>query len=174
VIGGRSGKPGALAAVMLGLAVAVSLLGGGGSLPLKFSEAMLTGVLGVACLVSVAIGKPLHMLVVKGRTNQPLPATAVHTSRVITLIMGVAFLLHAAVHVVFALTLSTGSFLIVSRLVGWAVILVGGGVVYLYVRGRKRLSGVGGTAAKGPRSTEAGDGGEVPRRHPDDVLESPT
>ncbi len=138
---------GVVAAVVLGLSVAVSLFSGGGSLPLKSSEAIFSGVLGLACLVSVAIGRPLHLLVVKGRIKEPLPPTAVHTSRVVTLIMGGAFLLHSAVHMVFALTLSTGSFLIVSRLVGYAVIAVGLSVVYWYMRVKKRRIGVGGVTA---------------------------
>lgn len=145
---------GVLAAIGLGVAVVVSLLSGGSALPLKFSEAMLTGVLGVACLVSVAVGKPLHLLFAKRGASRPLPPQAVHTSRVVTLVMGVAFLLHATVHVVFALTLPTGEYLIASRLVGWAVILSGGGVVYCYVRVTKRrsLARLGGTETRGSRA----------------------
>lgn len=147
---------GVLAAIGLALAVLISLFSGGGSLPIKFNEAMLTGVLGAACLISVAVGKPLHMLLMKPPAGQPLPPQALQTSRFVTLVMGVTFLLHATVHVVFALTLSTGSFLIASRVVGWIVILLGGGVVYLYVQGKKKRRATVGRDAAGstapPRS----------------------
>ena len=136
---------GILAAVGLGMGIAVSLFTGGGSLPLKFNEAMVTGVLGLACLVSVAVGKPLHGLMMKSTVKQPLPPQMAVMSRNITLLMGVTFLVHCATQITFALTLPTGQFLIVSRVVGWSVLLVGAGAVYLYVKRRRKMRRLSGT-----------------------------
>ncbi|WP_212910040.1 VC0807 family protein [Streptomyces sp. TS71-3] len=128
---------GVLAVAGFGAAVLLSLFLGGDSLPIKFNEAMVTGVLGLACLVSAALRKPLHLMVVNSRGRQEASPETVRTSMVVTTVMGVTCLGHAAVHVVFALTLSTGDFLIWSRLAGWAVILLGGAVVYWYLHGKK-------------------------------------
>jgi hypothetical protein len=131
---------GVLAAVGFGLAVVLSLLWGGDSLPIKFNEAMLTGTLGLACLISAAFKKPLHLLLVgymNRGANKQLSPEAARTSLIVTVLIGVTFLLHATSHVILALTLPTGTFLITSRIVGWTIILIGGAVVYWYVHGKK-------------------------------------
>ncbi|GHH88429.1 hypothetical protein GCM10018793_68070 [Streptomyces sulfonofaciens] len=151
----RMDPVGVLAVVGFGAAVLLSLFMGGDSLPIKFNEAMITGVLGLACLVSVAFKKPLHLMLVNAggkQQQQQIPPEAVRTSLIITTLIGITCLAHAAVHVVFALTMSTGDFLIWSRTVGWAVILLGGGVVYWYVHGKQKSP-----AASEPR--EAGGAG---------------
>jgi hypothetical protein len=149
----RMDPVGVLAVVGFGAAVLLSLVMGGSSTPIKFNEAMITGVLGAACLVSVLFGKPLHLMLVGGKQQGPVTPETARTSLIITVLIGITLLAHATVHVVFALTMSTGDFLIWSRAVGWAVILLGGGIVYWYVHGKQ---------AKKPA---AADGAEAPAQH---------
>jgi hypothetical protein len=126
--------------------VAASLVWGGSSLPLKLHEAVLTGTVGLACLISAALGKPLHLVLVnlfarQGKTGErtrddakPRPSGG---SAVVTLMIGTTFLVHAIVHVVLALTLPTSTFLVASRVVGWAIFGLGAALLVWYVHGRK-------------------------------------
>ncbi|WP_255955330.1 VC0807 family protein [Streptomyces odontomachi] len=146
---------GVLAVVGFGAAVILSLFYGGSSTPIKFNEAMITGIIGIACFVSIGMGKPLHLMMVTagGKKLEDLPPKAITVSRTVTALIGITCLAHAAVHVVFALTMSTGDFLIYSRTVGWGVILLGGAVVYWYVHGKRTPEDQAQAAGEGQPTT---------------------
>jgi hypothetical protein len=136
----------------LAVAVVVSLSVGGGVLPLLLRHAAVTGVAGTACLVSVAIRRPLLA------AARPLLLRSAHRGRrvtgetagppseryfgVLTTIVGVVLLAHALLTVALALTLPTGVYLVASRLAGWAATAIGALAVLWYVR-RARRSGTG-------------------------------
>jgi hypothetical protein len=124
-----------------GVSVAMSLLMGGSSLPVKFVEPVITGVLGLAFLASLTVGRPLLLVLVhRGTPLHALPPRMVRTARVVTAIIGPTLALHAALHITLALTLSTGAFLVWSRVLGWGVLAAGAAVVYLYVRSRRHAA----------------------------------
>jgi hypothetical protein len=114
--------------VVVGLLLAggISLLSGGSSLPLKLRTAGFTSVLGLACVVSCAVGRPLPILILRLRSRrdeQQARALVWVTSDpgrrravvVVTVLIGVALLANAAVETGLALSVSTTQFLIASR-----------------------------------------------------------
>lgn len=122
---------GLLSTVGFGVSLLLLWLGGGSSLAVKLGEPIVTGVLGIACLVSVAVGMPLYALILR-RTGRPVVA-----ARQLTAIVGTILFVHAAVVVVLAMTLSTTEFLAIGRLIGWAVLGVGVAGLFAY---RRRLT----------------------------------
>jgi hypothetical protein len=126
-----------LATIGFVIAVGISLLWGGGSLPLKLHEAVITGACGLACLVSVLIGKPLHLMLVGrllGQAGAPPDDQVQRRSSVMTLIFGCTLVLHTAVHTAVALTLSTSAFLVVSRISTVVIYGLGAVTLLLYIR----------------------------------------
>jgi hypothetical protein len=122
-----------------GFAVAVLVLvaTGGNTVVLKLHEAVVTGPLGLACLASVAIGKPLHQVVLRLVVRRdPALERLRHApgsrraSNVITVVLGATLVLHALVLLVLALSLPTQMYLEVSRPVGLAVLAVGIGSLF--------------------------------------------
>jgi hypothetical protein len=132
---------GVVAAAGFGIVLLVSLLSGGNVLVLKLQEAVVTGPLGLVCLVSVAVGRPLHLVVLRllaRRDPKWARATDPDRSRmsgVVTTIVGAMLVVHALVLLVLALTESTATFLAVSRPVGLSIIVAGVAVLMLYRRG---------------------------------------
>ncbi|MDN3353178.1 VC0807 family protein [Actinomadura sp. DC4] len=136
---------GLLALAGLGIALMISLLVGGGSLPLLLRHVAVTGGAGLACLISVLIGHPLlagvRPLLLRRFPPAPSPVRRSRTSAaqgpyfsVLTATVGVVLLAHAAANIVLALTLPTGRYLLVSRVVGWAVTGIGAVLVVGYVK----------------------------------------
>jgi FtsH-binding integral membrane protein len=140
---------GTVAVVVFGIALIITALSGGNVLVLKLQDAIVTGPLGLACLVSVAVKRPLHLVVMRlaARRNPALqrvvdgPA-ARRNSTVMTALLGTMLLLHALVLLALALTESTSTFLSVSRPAGWAI--TGAGVVALLWYRRRLRNRVGG------------------------------
>nr|WP_123827114.1 VC0807 family protein [Micromonospora globispora] len=139
-----------LALTGLGIALGVSLASGGGTLPLLLWHAMVTGVVGLACLISVLVRRPLlavvRPLLVRSLRPEHRPADsagplsgAAHrrSFMVLTAIIGVGFLAHAVMNVVLAVTLPTSGYLIVSRIAGWAITAAGAATVVWYIRRAK-------------------------------------
>jgi hypothetical protein len=108
-------------------AAVVSVLTGGSSLPLKLHDAVVTGALGLACLVSVAIRRPLLGLLGR-RLGTP------HALGAGTAIAGVTLIVHAAAHTLVALALPTSSYVIVSRVVGLPIYAAGALALIWYLR----------------------------------------
>lgn len=113
--------------VAFAAAAVVSVLTGGSSLPLKLHDAVVTGALGLACLVSVAIRWPLLRLLGR-RLGTP------HALAAGTAIAGVTLVVHAAAHTLVALTLPTSSYVVVSRVVGLPIYAVGAVTLVWYLR----------------------------------------
>jgi hypothetical protein len=117
----------------------ISVLAGGNPLILKLNDAVLTGPFGLICLASLVIGKPLHVVLheyLARRKGTEISDRTRKGSTVITGIVGVMLTLHALVLLFLALSLSTESFLAVSRIVGLSIIAVGVAAIFWY---RRRL-----------------------------------
>ena len=138
-----------LALAGLGTALAISLATGGGSLPLLLRHVAVTGGAGLACLGSALVGHPLLATVrpLLLRLRQPEPSTArqfpTPAARrsyftTLTVIVGVVLLAHAAANIALALTLPTERYLLVSRVVGWAITGTGAVLVVSYLKHARR------------------------------------
>lgn len=152
------------AAVFAGLVVA-SVLTGAGSTPLKLSRAALTTVLALACFASLIVRRPLlAALLPRVASGWPSLNAAVqralateagqHHLAVATGIAGACCALDATAQIALALTLSTGPFLVASKVVRWAVLGAGAAIVAGYLRwaaGRGPLTPARARSADPPR-----------------------
>ncbi len=146
---------GVLTVVGLGAALAATAMTGGSSLPLKLYRPLFTGVVGLALLLSVAVRRPLLVPVVRALAGRLPPITPPRrTATVVTAIIGASFLVEAAATVLLALTVSTGEFLVASRLTRIAVFAAGFAVAAWYLRrqrGRREPADAERRAWFGPR-----------------------
>lgn len=129
------------AVVGFAIACAAAALSGGNSFLLKVHGSLLTGAIGAVCLISVIIGQPILLPVLQtfalsdrtpssvGETGSSNAASR-RSSAILTAVIGCTFLADAAAHIVLALTVPTGTFLVMSRVVTWAII--GGGAALLW------------------------------------------
>lgn len=137
-----------LAVIGLGTALAATAMTGGSSLPLKLYRPLFTGVVGFALLLSVLVGRPLLIPVLRHLAGQvPMIQPTRRTATVTTAIIGVSFLVEAAATVVLALTVSTGAFLIASRVVRIGIFAAGFAVAAWYVRRQRKRPDPAGAAA---------------------------
>jgi hypothetical protein len=129
----------ALASVtVLAVTVAVSILSGGSSLPIKLRYSVVTGAMGLACIGSVVLGRPLPLALAGLRSG----GDAAQRDRLVqafrdpvrrrrltvaTVLIGATLLIDAMVRAILAVSLSTVTYLVVSRAASWAI--VGTGVV---------------------------------------------
>lgn len=141
---------GVVAVVTFAIVLVVLALTGGNPLVLKLHDAVVTGPLGLVCLVSVAIRRPLLMVVNRMMSsrghNTPSTLTAAaqrRTQSVLTALIGTILVVHAALILTLALTLPTTTFLAVGRPVGWVVIAVGVLTIMTYRNRLKRARGTG-------------------------------
>jgi hypothetical protein len=126
------------------VAAVVSLLSGGSALPFKLRYSVVTGAVGLACVISVIARRPLPLLLAHrslfdaGRARKIEAAFSDpvrrHRLTVVTSMAGIALLLDAAVRAMLAVTLSTAMFLVASRVASWAVIGTGLAVVVVYLQ----------------------------------------
>ncbi len=133
-----------IAAIVLLVAVLVSVAAGGSVLPLKLRRAVVTGSLGIACLGSLLVGRPLLPAAMDWlarawpRTERLTRVLGGRASRrqtiVLTAIIGVTLLGDATAQVTLALSVSTAAFLGASRLARMAIFTVGLGACALYLR----------------------------------------
>ena len=119
----RLDPAGAASVASFGIAVLISWASGGNTLALELHDPALTGLIGIACLVSVAIGRPLHPVILRllGRNARYAGiASRTHgrTSMVTTTIIGMAFTGHAVAVAVLALTQPTSAFVALQHPVG--------------------------------------------------------
>jgi hypothetical protein len=141
---------GVVSVASFGISMLVSWACGGNTLALELQDPALTGLIGIACLVSVAIGRPLHPVILRllGRGNARYTdiaaRTQARTSMVTTTIIGLAVLGHAAGVTVLALTQSTSTFVALQHPVGLAPLGLGIAALLFY---RSRLPGRQRTAA---------------------------
>lgn len=128
---------GVFGTVVYGLALLVTWLTGGGPLFLELRDAVPTGLIGLAFLVSVAVRRPLIVVLMRyfGRWNAGLAGRARQLAPVagpMTALVGALLLLHSAVMVTLALSVSTATFAGVSQPVSWAVLAAGAALVIWY------------------------------------------
>jgi hypothetical protein len=160
----RLNPVGVVGAVSFGIGVLVSWASGGSTLAIELQDPAVFGALGIAFLVSVAIGRPLHPVILRwlGRGNSrytDIASRAEHrTSMVITTVLGLTLLAHAVAVAVLALTQSTSTFVALQHPVGLPIFAAGVGGLLLYrnrLQARQRAAAV----ARGhqPGDDQAGD-----------------
>lgn len=128
---------GLIAVVGFAIGLAVSVLTGGNELAIKLHEPVLTGLIGLVFLLSVAFGRPLFLVITRLRSrNQPATPTptAKRRANVLSALIGATLLVHAIVVTILAVTLSTGTFLAVYRPIGLPILAIGIGIMYVYGR----------------------------------------
>jgi len=116
-------------AIGFSLACVVSVLAGGSSLPLKLHEAAITFALGLVMLVAVLIGRPLP---VSRALRVPSATKAIESS--LGALVGGFLMLHALLHLVLAVSLSTSSYVVVGRIADWGTLAIGLLALSAYVR----------------------------------------
>jgi hypothetical protein len=132
---------GVFSAISFALGVLVAWLSGGSPLAIELHEPVATGIIGLACLASVAVRRPLHLVVLRylARTNPQAARIASdpesrRTGGVATVIIGATFLAHAAAITALALTEPAGTFLALQHPVGLPVFAVGLAALLWYRR----------------------------------------
>ncbi len=141
-------------AAILAVAFVITLLAGGSALPLKLRRGAITGPLGVACLVSVGMRRPLLPALLEvaaragparmaGRLERVRAALSEDAAMGLTAIVGLTLLGDATAQVALAFTVSTTTFVAITGLVRLAVAAVGIGASVINVRsGRARVAPV--------------------------------
>jgi hypothetical protein len=141
---------GLLGVVAYGIALAIAIFFGAGALPLKLHHAVVAGAIGLVCLVSVTINKPIFLLFIRRSTEKTdyaaqTAAALANPSFVerisnLTLIIGTAALADAVLQTVLALVLSTSAFLIATTAVHIATIvgIVLGVFLLFWIKSRKQ------------------------------------
>jgi len=140
------------------LGVLISWISGGSTLAEELQDPVIFGLFGLACLVSIAVGHPLHQVILRamGRSNARYTevaerAKASGTSMVSTLIIGVAFVAHAVAVAVLAFTQSTSTFLALQNPVGLP--FIGLGLLGLFIYGSRQQARQRAAAATRPSPT---------------------
>lgn len=134
---------GLCAVVGFAIALLVVVASDGNTFALKLQEAVVTGPVGLALLISAAVRHPLLAIVadVLGKRGTPgHGAVRRHSYAVLTVILGCTLVAHAVTLTVFALALPTVGVLALSRLVGLSIIAMGAAVL-LWYRSRLQLDG---------------------------------
>lgn len=142
-----------LSAATVFIALGAYALTGGDPLALKLRRGMVTGTIGVVALVSVALGRPLLLLVAENvaRLNPDRPEVAARlaqperrrTVTVLTAIIGATFAIDGASQIALALTVPTGMFVADSTAARIAVLGSGFVLTVQYVRTRRNRFGGG-------------------------------
>ena len=134
---------GVVSVALFAIGVLISWISGGSALAEELQDPVIFGLFGLACLVSIAVGHPLHQVILRtmGRSNPRYfevadRAAANGTSMVSTLIIGLAFVAHAVAVAVLAFTQSTGTFLALQNPVGLP--FIGLGVLGLFIYGSRQ------------------------------------
>jgi hypothetical protein len=135
-----------LSTLTVAIALAAYALTGGDPLALKLRRGAVTGTIGLAALGSVALGRPLLLLVAEqaAKTNPDVGARLADPARgrgvtILTAIIGVTFTLDGLTQVALALTVPTGSFVADSTAARILVLGTGFVVTARYI-GRRRLT----------------------------------
>ncbi len=141
---------GLLGVVAYGITLAISVLLGAGALPLKLHHALVAGAIGLVCLISFAIGKPIFLLILrlpaKNSTDtsqiEEVLANPLVVRRItyLTLIIGIAALADAVIQTVLALALSTSAFLVATTIIHIATVagIVIGVLLLFWIRSRSQ------------------------------------
>jgi len=118
-----------LSAVSFSIACLVSLLTGGSSLPLKLQEAPITFAIGMVLLIAPMIGHPIPLARLM---RVPSPNKNIDSS--LGVLLGGFLVLHALLHLTLAVSLSTSSFLVLSKVIDWGTVALGIPALSIYGR----------------------------------------
>jgi hypothetical protein len=139
------------AAAVLAIAVAVSLAASGSTLPLKLRRSVITGTLGLACIGSILLGRPLLPSGLERMTrgwpggSRIARALRGHASpresTVITAIIGTTLLADAVAQAGLAFGVTTAVFLGASRIARICIFALGLGACGVYMGRRPSIAG---------------------------------
>jgi hypothetical protein len=138
------------------LGAAVSWVSGGNTLAIELEEPVVLGLAGLVLLGSVAIGRPLHPVILRWLSRGDAKYAAVasrarhRSSMIITGLLGATLVVHSAAVAVLALTTSTATFVALQRPVGLGTLGLGIAVLFWY-RGRMQAR----KAAESPEPPES-------------------
>jgi hypothetical protein len=121
-----------VSAVGFSVACAISLLAGGSSLPLKLQEAPITFAIGMVLLIASMLRRPIPLARLM---RVPSPNKNVDSS--LGVVVGGFLMLHALLHLTLAVSLSTSSFLVLSKIIDWGTIALGVLALSIYRRHRQ-------------------------------------
>ena len=132
---------GLLGMIAYGITLAISVEFKAGALPLKLHHALIGAVIGLVCLGSAAINRPIFLVIPRLRTrntdNAAMVAIALSNPRIIrrvtwlTLFVGAACLADAVLQTALALALSTSAFLLATTAIHIGVIVTIAAVVLI-------------------------------------------
>lgn len=136
---------GLMAAAVFAIALVLTIALGGTSLPLELRRSVFPGAVGIACLVSLALGRPLlstaavrlaraHPERTRGARPDLDTPGARRAMAALTAIIGVTGVIDAAAQIFLALTLSTSHFGVYARFASYAIIGSGLAVGTVYTR----------------------------------------
>jgi hypothetical protein len=165
--------------VLTGIALSLAaFFGGGGVRILQLRERLVTGLVGLIFLGSVAIGRPLIYYLARASIRRTSPDRAGHfaairdtagfrrTMLIMTLAWGVGLVGECAVAVVLTYALTVKQFMLVGPIVGYGT----GGVLTLWTfwYARRRLTAPMRASIEAAGATGAGDRGSegLPRQQP--------
>ncbi len=136
---------GLVAVVVFALAIVLTIALGGSALPLELRRSVFPGAVGLACLLSVAVGRPL-LSVAAAKLGDARPQQMAEprgklqtrdthkTLTVLTAICGITGVADAAAQIVLALTVSTTTFAEAARIASYTIIGGGLAVCAVYLR----------------------------------------
>ncbi|GAB3872266.1 VC0807 family protein [Kibdelosporangium lantanae] len=119
---------GAIAVVTYVVVLTIALLSGGNEFVLKVNDVFITGPIGLAFLVSVLVGRPLHLVIhefIAKRRGVEVHVRNRRASVITSLLIGAVLTVHAVVVILLAVSLTTPEFVALSRPVGLSIIAVG-------------------------------------------------
>jgi hypothetical protein len=132
---------GLTSAGVFAVALLLTIASGGSSLPLELHRAVFPGLAGMACLISLALRRPLLSKLAGARPGataetRPEPDTpgARRSLTTLTAIIGLTLLADAAAQIILAFTISTATFGVVARIASWVIIATGLAACALYLR----------------------------------------
>jgi hypothetical protein len=134
---------GVVSVAIFAIGVLIYWATGGSTLATELQDPVEFGLIGLACMVSIVVGHPLHQVILRamGRSNPRYTQTADRaaasgSSTVATAILGLAFLGHAIAVAVLALTQTTSTFVALQNPVGLP--FLGLGVLGLFLYGSRQ------------------------------------
>ena len=144
----RLNTMGMLGLAAYGIALGISIFTGAGSLPLKLHHAVVGGLVGLVFLGSVAIRKPILLIIARRVANNSRQRAAINrrlegpgvrqTMTRLTQYIGIVALVDAVIQTALALSLSTSSFLIATVIVHIGVVIGAVALALLVVSLRMR------------------------------------
>ena len=137
-----------LSAATVLIALAAYAITGGDPVAIKLRRGAVTGTIGVAALASVALGRPLLVVVAENvaKLNSDRPEIAARLAEpcrrrvctMLTAIIGATFAIDGATQIVLALTVPTGMFIADSTGARIAVLGIGLVITVRYLRNQKK------------------------------------